>query len=47
MAGDVNQVMGHVTDKSKFETLLVPKNGAALHMLQQDVGLVDILYNGG
>lgn len=42
MGGDFNQVMDGVLDKSKYHGPLMPKVRAALHMLTEDLGLIDI-----
>ncbi|KAI5089733.1 hypothetical protein C0J45_19868, partial [Silurus meridionalis] len=42
LAGDFNQVMDGVLDKSKYQGSSMPRDRAALHMLTEDFGLIDI-----
>lgn len=42
LAGDFNEVMDPVLDKSSFKPPLMTKEREALHMLSRDVGLIDI-----
>lgn len=42
LAGDFNQVLDPCLDRSKFGGPLMPKDRAAIHMINEDVGLVDV-----
>jgi len=42
LAGDFNQVMDGVLDKSKYQGPSIPRDRAALHLLTEDIGLTDI-----
>ena len=42
LAGDFNQVLDPCPDRSKFRGPLMPKDRAAIHMINEDVGLVDV-----
>lgn len=42
LAGDFNQVLDPFLDKSKFSGQIMPKDRAAIHMISEDMGLVDI-----
>ncbi len=42
LAGDFNQVMDGVLDKSQYKGPSIPRDRAALHMLTEDIGLTDI-----
>lgn len=44
LAGDLNQVMEPVTDQSKFQILLVLMDRDTLHILTEDLGLLDIWW---
>lgn len=42
LAGDFNQVMDPILDKSQFKGPLMTKDREAIHMLKEDMGLVDV-----
>lgn len=47
LAGDFNQVLDPILDKSQFKGPLMTKDREAIHMLKEDMALVDVwrLYN--
>ena len=42
LAGDFNQVSDPLLDRSKFSGPIMSKDRAAIHMIGEDMGLVDI-----
>lgn len=42
LAGDFNQVLDGILDKSKYAGISVPKDRAAIHMMMEDNNLIDV-----
>lgn len=47
LAGDFNQVLDGILDKSKYTGMSAPKDRAAIHMMMEDNSLIDVwrLFN--